>query len=215
MHRGAVAKDRRRLPSLIEIVLALPTRVVRLLTGLRHDGLVATLLPVRVTEVLRAARFTYEPVGATAGSPPSGYHHFTRTRLLKHPSFNEAGQRLLAWHAHERAGLRVAASSLRAEPGAVVVMRLGVGPVSVRVPCRVVYVVEEPDRIGFAYGTSPGHPESSEELFLVERDDLGHVRFTVTAFSKPATLLARVGGPVTRWAQHRMTTRYLDALDHR
>lgn len=181
----------------------------------RHDGVVVTSLPVRVTEALRAASFTYEPVGATAGSPPPGYHHLTRTRLLTHRNFSAAGQRLLAWQAHERAGLRVAASSPRAEPGAVVVMRLGIGPVSVRIPCRVVYVVEEPDRVGFVYGTLPGHPESGEEFFLLERDDLGRVRFTVTAFSKPATLLARLGGPARQWAQHRMTTRYLDALDHR
>ena len=39
-----------------------------------------------------------------------------------------------------------------------------------RRPCRVVYVVDEPDRRGFAYGTLPGHPESGEELFLVRYD---------------------------------------------
>ena len=29
-----------------------------------------------------------------------------------------------------------------------------------RAPCRVVYVIDEPDVRGFAYGTLPGHPES-------------------------------------------------------
>ena len=33
-------------------------------------------------------------------------------------------------------------------------------------PCRVVYVIDEPDIRGFAYGTLPGHPESGEERFV-------------------------------------------------
>lgn len=92
-------------------------------------------------------------------------------------------------------------------------MRFGVGPVSLRIPCRVAYVVEEPDRVGFAYGTLPGHPECGEEFFAVERRG-GGATMVVRAFSKPATLLARVGGPVTRRVQSVMTDRYLRALDH-
>ena len=45
---------------------------------------------------------------------------------------------------------------------------VGLGPL--RAPCRVVYVVDEPDRRGFAYGTLPGHPETGEELFAVRYD---------------------------------------------
>ena len=41
-----------------------------------------------------------------------------------------------------------------------------------KVPARVVYVIDEPLRKGFAYGTLPGHPETGEEAFIVEyRDD--------------------------------------------
>ena len=90
-------------------------------------------------------------------------------------------------------------------------MRLGIGLPALGIPCRVVYVINEPDRVGFAYGTLPGHPECGEELFLLERDDAGRVTFTVSAFSKPATLLARAGGRLTRWAQDQMTNRYLRA----
>jgi uncharacterized protein (UPF0548 family) len=92
-------------------------------------------------------------------------------------------------------------------------MRFGLGPLALAIPCRIVYVVAEGDRVGFAYGTLPGHPESGEEAFVLHRTDDGGVDFTVTAFSRHASLLAKVGGPVTRLGQRLMTTRYLHALD--
>src|SRR5687767_6354528 len=127
-----------------------------------HHGPVVTSLSPRVAAALRETAFTYPEVGATADSPPAGYRTFTRTRTLSDAEFDHAGALLMAWQAHERAGLRVAASSKRAEAGAVVLMRLGIGRVSIRIPCRVVYVIDEPDRIGFAYGTLPGHPVAGE-----------------------------------------------------
>jgi uncharacterized protein (UPF0548 family) len=174
---------------------------------------VVTLLSPRVVAGLREAAFTYPEVGATADSPPAGYGAFTRTHTLSDAEFDHAGALLMAWQAHERAGLRVAASSKRAEAGGVVVMRLGIGRVSIRIPCRVVYVIDEPNRIGFAYGTLPGHPVAGEELFLVQRNGDGRVTFTVSAFSRPANTLTRVAGPVTRWAQSQMMDRYPRALN--
>ena len=172
-----------------------------------------TSLPPHVASRLRAAAFTYPAIGATAGSPPPGYRHLARTFVLPGADFEQVGERLMSWQAHEGAGLRVAASSGRAEPGAVVLMRLGLGPVALRIPCRVVYVVDEPNRTGFAYGTLPGHPVAGEELFRVDRDGSDRVTFTVSAFSKPATTLMRVGGPVARWGQDRVLDRYRGALD--
>ena len=93
----------------------------------------------------------------------------------------------------------------------VVELRIGVGPLSIIAPCRVVYVIDESDRCGFGYGTLPGHPESGEESFLLERAD-NAVTFTVTAFSKPATMLTRLAGPIGRRVQDVMTARYLRAL---
>ncbi|SFC66512.1 Uncharacterized protein, UPF0548 family [Nocardioides terrae] len=172
-----------------------------------------TSLPAATAAALRAADLTYPEVGATTGALPPGYRHLTRTRILDAADLTTAADRLMTWQVHERAGLRVAASSLRAEPGAVVVMRLGLGPLAVRIPCRVVYVIDEPDRQGFAYGSLPGHPESGEELFLVHQDGGGRVHFTVEVFSRPATLLARAGGVLTRLFQDLMTARYLRVID--
>jgi uncharacterized protein (UPF0548 family) len=92
-------------------------------------------------------------------------------------------------------------------------MRLGPGVISMRIPCRVVYVIDEPDRRGFAYGTLPGHPESGEESFVLHRETGDRVRFVITAFSRPSTRLAKLGGPATQRLQHFMTTRYLRSLD--
>jgi uncharacterized protein (UPF0548 family) len=85
------------------------------------------------------------------------------------------------------------------------------GPLTVGAACRVVYVIEETDRRGFAYGTLAGHPERGESLFEVRLTADGGVRFLVTSFSTPATWWSRAGGPVTRRMQDRVTDRYVRA----
>ena len=88
---------------------------------------------------------------------------------------------------------------------------VGLGPL--RAPCRVVYVIDEPDRRGFAYGTLPGHPESGEELFAVRYDPATEdVLAEVVAFSRHGTWWSRLGSPVTALAQRVVTSRYLTAL---
>ncbi|WP_375475806.1 DUF1990 family protein [uncultured Jatrophihabitans sp.] len=173
---------------------------------------VELLDPSRAAELQRE-HFTYPEVGRSAGPLPDGYQHIARTRTLSGSSdFDVLVDRLMTWQVQSRAGLRVAASSQRVEADAVTLMRLGVGPLAITIPCRVVYVIEEADRRGFAYGTLPGHPESGEESFVLERTAAGRIEFTVSAFSRPATRLARLGGPMTTLMQRLMTDRYLRAL---
>ncbi|MCU1586599.1 MAG: hypothetical protein JWN31_92 [Frankiales bacterium] len=157
--------------------------------------------------------FTYAEVGATTGSLPAGYDHVRETQVLGTGSelFRTAVQQLMTWDLHRRSGLRILAAEERAVPGAVLVTSFGLGPLRLRIPCRVVYVVDEPRRVGFAYGTLPGHPEVGEELFVIElRDDT--VVLTVTAFSRPGTWWSRLGRPVGRRVQRLVTRRYLAAL---
>jgi uncharacterized protein (UPF0548 family) len=75
-----------------------------------------------------------------------------------------------------------------------------------------VYAVDEPDRRGFGYGTLPGHPECGEEAFIIERHADDTVSFTIVAFSRPASRLAKAAGPAGRAIQRQTTTRYLRAL---
>ena len=113
---------------------------------------------------------------------------------------------------HRDSGMSVTASQPAATAGAVAVLRWGFGPLTFPATCRVVYTVDEPDRRGFAYGTLPGHPVRGEEAFVVRLEPGGEVRFTITAFSRPGSLMARLGGPVAGRVQKLLTDRYIRAL---
>lgn len=177
------------------------------------SGVSVEILPSTRSAALRAAPFSYAAVGATAAEPPAGFSFFTRTRLLRHRDFGRAADDLMTWRMHQRAGLRVAASSPLVAADVVVLLSLGWWRAVARFPCRVVYVVDEPDARGFAYGTLPGHPECGEERFVVNRHTDGRLEFTISAFSRPATRLAKLAGPLNPVVQSIFTNRYLAALD--
>jgi uncharacterized protein (UPF0548 family) len=119
---------------------------------------------------------------------------------------------VLSWQAQRRSGIRVETSTDTLAEGTLLRLHVGLGPLAVVAPARVVYVVDEPRRRGFAYGTLPGHPESGEESFVVELRPDETVVFTVTAYSKPGSLLTRVAGPVNHVFQRFMAGRYLRAI---
>jgi uncharacterized protein (UPF0548 family) len=123
--------------------------------------------------------------------------------------FEEAAEKGMHWGMLRGAGLRVEATSEVAAVGSEVIVHLG----PVRAPCRVVYVVDEPERRGFAYGTLPGHAESGEERFAVRYEPAtDEVIAEVVAFSRHATWWSRLGSRVTSVAQRVITDRYLRAL---
>ena len=178
-----------------------------------YAALMAQRLDDRQAARLEAAPLTYEAVGATATSPPAGWHSFSHSRVLRRTDLSALADELLTWQVQERSGLRAAASTERIGEGTVVVLRLGLGPLSLRIPCRVIDVVDTDEEVSFTYGTLPGHPERGEERFALHRLPDGSVRMTVTAFSRPGSLLARLGGPATRAFQAFMARRYLVSLD--
>ena len=68
--------------------------------------------------------------------------------------------------------------------------------------CRIVYVLDEPDRFGFAYGTLRQHAESGEERFTVEyHTDTGEVWYDIYAFSRPGNFFVWFGYPYARYRQ--------------
>jgi uncharacterized protein (UPF0548 family) len=152
-----------------------------------------------------AAELTYAEHGATRGAMPAGYHHVEHTARVGTgtEAFERAAQALMSWRVHRGAGFRVAADG-DAAPGEVVTMRA----MATTIPCRVVYVVREAGRRGFAVGTLPGHPVSGEEAFIVEIAADGGVRFTVRSFSRPARALARAAGPAGPVIQRLIAGRY-------
>ena len=153
---------------------------------------------------------TYPEVGATSsGELPAGYHHLHERQVLGAVDLDEVATVLMTWQMHRRAGVRPVGELAAATPGQDVTFRFA----GQTIPCRVVSVVDEADRRGFTYGTLPGHPECGEERFELLRDPAtGVVTATITAFSRPATRIARLLGPVGVVVQTWMARRYLAAL---
>jgi uncharacterized protein (UPF0548 family) len=175
-------------------------------------------MPLDVTTAarLRDAPFTYDEVGHTAVTFPDGYHHLRRERGVGfgENNFRTMGEAVLRWRVQLGSGLTVASPDERVAAGTVGMVGIGVGPARLHAPVRVAYVVDDVRRIGFAYGTLPGHPESGEELFCVEHRDDDSVVLVVAAFSHPQTIPARIAGPIGRLGQRLITARYLRSLSH-
>ena len=84
--------------------------------------------------------------------------------------------------------------------------------IAVKAAARVVYVIDEPKRKGFAYGTLDGHPERGEEAFVVDQTDDGSVWLTISAFSRPSAWYWWAAYVPLRIAQEVYTRRYLRVL---
>lgn len=144
--------------------------------------------------------------------PPAGYRRDHRSAVVTGMDFERAASALRSWAMHRRAGLQVSAAHTPLREGTEVRLGVGLGPLRITAPCRVAWVIEEPDRAGFAYATLPGHPESGIEQFTLTRTATGLVRFHLDVVSKPAAWYARLGAPITRRVQEIVTRRYLRAL---
>jgi uncharacterized protein (UPF0548 family) len=158
---------------------------------------------------------TYPQVGATRdGALPDGYRRIVaRARIGTGPRvFAAAARGLRGLDMHRGAGLKVRCDVPEVAVGTEVTVGFGVGPARLWAPCRVVWVVDEPDRYGYGYGTLPGHPESGEEAFLVSRDSQDAVWFEVRAFSRPDRWFTRLGGPLAHLMQDRVNGQYREAL---
>ena len=161
-------------------------------------------------EDLAHLELTYEPRGLTLDGPLlPGFHHLRVERRLGagDAAYRSASEALMTYAPQRGLGLRPLATAPRAAAGVDVLSRL----VALGVPCRVVWAVEGPDRTGFGYGTLEGHVESGEEGFLVERRG-DEVYAVVRAYSRPASWLARLGGPLTAQLQRVAAHGYLRAL---
>lgn len=140
---------------------------------------------------------TYPEIGATRREPlPPGYRHLHYRTSLGRASFVDAAEAVLTFAMHRAAGVGIEASGARVAVGLEVASVVGVGPLKLREPCRVVWVDDEADRAGFGYGTLPGHIARGEESFVVTRAADGVVWFSVTAFSRPAGWPMALAGPL-------------------
>ena len=178
-----------------------------------EESVVALLLRHPSLAQLADLDCTYREVGATAGDLPAGYRHVVRRAALGQgrETFDWCAISLMTWGLHRASGIDVRASHSPAQVDTVVSQLIGVRGFGVVAPCKVVYVVDEADRRGFAYGTLPGHPESGEESFLVSILDDESVALDLRSFSRPGNVISRIGQPVSHWVQDKMTDRYVAA----
>jgi uncharacterized protein (UPF0548 family) len=182
--------------------------------------------PARGGGDLAQRPLSYQPVGATISS--NGFHATgfrtsqARARLGEGPErWAAACEAVLRWEVKTRSGFSVVGGSGSEGVGT----RVSVGdrywlvarlvPLRVREPVQVVAVIDEADRVGFAYGTLVGHPVSGEEAFVVERDRTGTVWIDIRALTRPAQGLWRFAYPCVLVAQRIYRRRYLRALADR
>ena len=172
---------------------------------------------------------TYPEVGESReGQRPDGYridHHKARLGSGE-KCFEAARVAMRAWRMFETPWIRLTNPQAPFEVGETLVVQVKHLGFYSLVPDRVVYIIDEPGRFGFAYGTLSGHAEQGEERFLVtytpgtpgEGDPTGGaagretVRFELFAFSRPRHPLARLGAPAVRLLQRAAAGAYTEAM---
>lgn len=156
---------------------------------------------------------TYAPTGGSLSDlTPDGLdRQHWRTVLQGADAFERAVVAVRTWSVHRGAGLTIAADGpIAVGTNVALCAPLPIGFVDAT--CRIVAVVDEPTRFGFAYGTLSVHPERGEEAFIVSRSAGESVTFEVAAVSCPAHPLARACPPIARRLQDAAVRRYLTAM---
>ncbi len=122
--------------------------------------------------LLRASSdtFSYDDVGATRSKPPAGFDVDHNRQLIGNgrEDFEKAKDAIRSWKMFDFPWVRLAYTDTPIEVGrevAMIVKHFGFYSMS---SARIVYVIDEPERFGFAYGTLTGHVERGEERFSVE-----------------------------------------------
>lgn len=169
---------------------------------------------VQLDQLLERARssvLTYDHIGSTlAGADPRRAVR-RRSLVLGHgpQALRSAALGLRRWSCHEGIGATVHPAGAPIEVGSSLLVVLHIGPVTVVVPNRVVTVVDEPTRFGFAYGTLDGHQERGEESFVAELLGDGTVRGTISVDAQAAMWPARLASPAVLGFQRLAVARYL------
>ena len=158
--------------------------------------------------------FSYPDVGATGGKISGGYTIDHNRVVLGRgaATFHTAAAALRRWEMFKLGWINAFPESDRIEKGttvAVVISHFGFWSLNAN---RIVYVIEESRRFGFAYGTLVDHAETGEERFLIEWLDDDSVAYDILAFSKPAVWWSKIGRPVARLLQKRFARDSMSAM---
>jgi uncharacterized protein (UPF0548 family) len=163
----------------------------------------------------REQDFSYSELGATQQIAPRGYNVDNNRILLgtDQQAFERAKSALRAWKMFSLGWVELCYPDSPVAAGvtvAVLVSHFGFYSLN---GARVVYTVDEPGRFGFAYGTLTEHGEIGEERFSVDfLPEKEEVWYDLYAFSRPGSLLARLGYPVSRYLQKQFARDSLMAM---
>src|SRR5262245_2565198 len=158
--------------------------------------------------------FSYPHVEATRHTPPAGWFVDHNRICLGHgpAAWDAARAAIRSWQMFRIGWVEIQGADAPLAPG------LDVAPLAHAFgawflnACRVVYLIEEERRFGFAYGTLPDHAERGEERFLVEWREDDSVWYDLLAFSRPGHWLVWLGLPVVRRPQKRFAAGSLNAM---
>ena len=158
--------------------------------------------------------FTYAEVGATNATPPAGYNvDHNRIQLgAGEATFAGAVEALKHWQHFDLGWVTIVPRGVVVETGAIVAVKARAFGTWSLSACRVVYVIDEARRFGFAYGTLPDHVECGEERFLIERLDDDSVWYDILAFSQPQHPLVKLSSPLARRLQKRFARESLNRM---
>jgi uncharacterized protein (UPF0548 family) len=139
-----------------------------------------------------------------------GFRIFERTEPIGPEwAWQEATESLLTWGIKTASGFRVEGGDSRVRRRDRPTSRAWV----IREPVEVTTVLEEPDRVGFAYRTLPGHPVRGQEAFLLTRRN-GRIALTIRSLTAPSDVPGwRLAHPLLRVVQVVVRRRYFRALD--
>jgi uncharacterized protein (UPF0548 family) len=152
---------------------------------------------------------SYGHVGSTVdGRAPSTVPErvFTREAV---GTLAAARAALRAWAPHRGIHAAVEPADAPLVEGTTLLVVAPFGPFELLAPDRIVAVIDEQDRFGFAYGTLAGHAEVGEELFLAELVATDRLRLTIRIHAGPGTRLARIASPLVSFFQRAAARRYL------
>jgi uncharacterized protein (UPF0548 family) len=120
--------------------------------------------------------------------------------------FRNACTKMRAWRTFPAAWTEIYPKNAPLVKDQVVVVLFHLFGLWWRSSARIVYVINEERRFGFAYGTLPGHIERGEERFLIEWRPDDTVWYDLRSFSHPRLWFVQLGYPLVRALQRRFVT---------
>ena len=170
--------------------------------------------PTEITSLLSRAQSLphnyapplYTQFGSKQLQVPRGYvvdRH--RTQIGQGAAAFEAAKAAMRqWRHFDLGWVRVANPEAQIQPGQIVIVEahaLGLWSLNCS---RILYVIDEPERFGFGYGTTAQHVERGEERFLLEYHPAsGALYYDLLAVSKPAHWMAQLAYLYTRSRQRK------------